>query len=201
MQTNLVGYDPNAEVGESLWDDFTIGAASGAALDLITNAFVKKDRSKLTKEAELEREKQFREEEQEQANFFLDQAETRRTQIEQYNQQKELNAILKERQDLTDAERIRIEQEQQAAMEERYPFDPLMPYKRKISFQGKRLSPSDKKALEAKDYANQIASAATKSAQGFQKQDSLRSKKKLPHKDHYSLSLILRQSNSTGKRI
>ncbi len=167
VQTNLVGYDPNAEVGESLWDDFTIGAASGAALDLITNAFVKKDRSKLTKEAELEREKQFREEEQEQANFFLDQAETRRTQIEQYNQQKELNAILKERQDLTDAERIRIEQEQQAAMEERYPFDPLMPYKRKISFQGKRLSPSDKKALEAKDYANQIASAATKSAQGF----------------------------------
>ena len=167
VQTNLVGYDPNAEVGESLWDDFTIGAASGAALDLITNAFVKKDRSKLTKEAELEREKQFREEEQEQANFFFNQAEIRRTQIEQYNQQKELDAILKERQDLTDAERSRIEQEQQAAMEERYPFDPLMPYKRKISFQGKRLSPSDKKALEAKDYANQIASAATKSAQGF----------------------------------
>ena len=82
IQKNIVAYDPDIEVGESLFDDFTIGAASGFALDLVANAFVKK-RGAITKEAELEREAQFREEEDEQSVNFANQAEQRKSQIEQ----------------------------------------------------------------------------------------------------------------------
>ena len=169
VQTKLVAYDPEGEVsdGESLWDDFTIGGASGAALDLISNAFVKKQRTSLTKEAELEREQQFREEEEIQAENLLNQAEARRIEIERSRQEAEQKLIDDQQAALTEEARIALQEQRDAALEAQYPFDPMMPYSRQVSFQGTRLTPSQKMALEAKDYANQIAQAATRSAKGF----------------------------------
>ena len=169
IQSKLVAYDPDVEVvnGESLWDDFTIGGAAGATLDLISNSFVKKQRSTITKEAELEREQQFREEEDIQAEKIFEIAEQKRIQLEKEEQEYELKRSAAWQQASTDTEREFLRQEQADAIEAQYPFDPLMAYKRRISFKGTNLTPSEKMAKEAEDYAEQIAQAANRSYQGF----------------------------------
>jgi hypothetical protein len=53
-------YDENVPFGDSLWDDFTIGAASGALVDAITTGMFNR-RSRLSREIELDREKLIRE--------------------------------------------------------------------------------------------------------------------------------------------
>lgn len=169
IQSKLVAYDPDVEVvnGESLWDDFTIGGAAGATLDLISNSFVKKQRSTITKEAELEREQQFREEEGIQAEKIFEAAEQKRIQLEKEEQEYELKRSAAWQEASTDTEREFLRQEQADAIEAQYPFDPLMAYKRRISFKGTNLTPSEKMAKEAEDYAEQIAQAANRSYQGF----------------------------------
>ena len=169
IQSKLVAYDPDVEVinGESLWDDFTIGGAAGATLDLISNSFVKKQRSTITKEAELEREQQFREEEGIQAEKIFEAAEQKRIQLEKEEQEYELKRSAAWQEASTDTEREFLRQEQADAIEAQYPFDPLMAYKRRISFKGTKLTPSEKMAKEAEDYAEQIAQAANRSYQGF----------------------------------
>ena len=166
VQKNIVAYDPDIEVGESLWDDFTMGGASAFTLDLLTNAFLKK-RGSITKDAELEREAQFREEEEQQNTYFSDQAEQRKSQIEQERRKRRLDALNNKADELTqtqEAERAALQLEAENA---RYRFDPLMPYNENLNLKGTDLAASQVKALQAKNYASQIASAATRSGEGF----------------------------------
>lgn len=166
VQKNIVAYDPDIEMGESLWDDFTMGGASAFTLDLLTNAFIKK-RGSITKDAELEREAQFREEEEQQNTYFSDQAEQRKSQIEQERRKRRLDALNNKADALTQGQEAEKAALQLEAENARYNFDPLMPYSENLNLEGTDLAASQIKALQAKDYASQIASAATKSGEGF----------------------------------
>lgn len=59
---------------ETMWDEFTLGGAAGGIMDAITTGALGR-RGRITRSAEREREAQFREREEEDANRFLEMAE------------------------------------------------------------------------------------------------------------------------------
>ena len=67
-------YSDEVTYTDTLWDDFTVGAGAGAILDAVTTGVFNR-RSKAVRDAEIEREQQFREEEEAQAEALYDLAE------------------------------------------------------------------------------------------------------------------------------
>ena len=127
--------------GESLWDDFTVGAGAGALLDAATTGVYRR-RSRATKDAEIEREQQFREEEAAASEAFYDRADRAKTAAEMGPR---LEAELS------------LQQEQALIAGEAVSFDPLQPY------EGSAVSLKDRGA----EYARQLARGAIQQAEGF----------------------------------
>ena len=127
--------------GESLWDDFTVGAGAGALLDAVTTGVYRR-RSRATRDAEIDRERQFREEDAAASEEYYDRADRAKKAAEMGER---LGADL----DL---------QQQQALVEsESVSFDPLQPY------EGSAVSLKDRGA----EYARQLARGAIQQAEGF----------------------------------
>jgi len=74
-------YSDNVNYTESLWDDFTVGAGSGALLDAITSGVTRR-RSKMVLDAEQEREQAFRDEDEKASQDLYDMAEAAKLKVE-----------------------------------------------------------------------------------------------------------------------
>ena len=74
-------YNENALMGETMWDDFTLGASAGAIMDAITTGVMGR-RSRLTKRIERIREAGLREKESDSRERYFDIAEAAKAQIE-----------------------------------------------------------------------------------------------------------------------
>lgn len=74
-------YSDNVNYTESLWDDFTVGAGSGALLDAITSGVTRR-RSKMVLDAEREREQAFRDEDEKASQDLYDMAEAAKLKVE-----------------------------------------------------------------------------------------------------------------------
>jgi hypothetical protein len=85
-------YDENVPFGDSLWDDFTIGAASGALVDAITTGMFNR-RSRLSREIELDREKLIREEEERQREDYYNKVALAEESLKERDVQSQLAAI------------------------------------------------------------------------------------------------------------
>ena len=143
---NLV-YDENVPYTESLWDDFTVGGASGALLDAVTTGIFKR-RSRLTKDVDRERERQFREEEDQQTKELYDRAEAAQIAAKA----DALAAQEKEYKKILSAEELALWSEQRGIQEQaaKVRFDPQAPYG------GKEVGIPE----AATEYADQLARAA-----------------------------------------
>ncbi len=146
-------YDENATLGDTLWDDFTVGGAVGAFADYISTGAAKR-RSAITREVELEREKKFREEEDKQLQDLYDKADSAERSEQNRIARKELADQLK-------AERITSEEfnAAQKELEEQSKVDLTQPY-----------VPSERSLTEAQrgaEYANQLARDASIKADLF----------------------------------
>jgi hypothetical protein len=85
-------YDENVPFGESMWDDFTIGAASGALVDAITTGMFNR-RSRLSREIELDREKLIRETEEREREDYYNRVALAEESLKERDIQNQLDAI------------------------------------------------------------------------------------------------------------
>ena len=133
--------EEGVDYGESLYDDFTVGAGAGALLDALTTGIYRR-RSRATRDAEIEREQQFRDEDAAASEEFYDRADRARTAAEMGPR--------------LEAE-LGLQQEQTLVAGEAVSFDPLQPY------EGSAVSLKDRGA----EYARQLARGAVQQAEGF----------------------------------
>ena len=131
-------YDESVDIGDSAWDDFTIGAPSGAILDGFVTGIANRKRKGIRK-VEEEKEKLLREEEQRFVQEAFEDAEIAKLREEQRERI--------EAGQLAEAEQAMLQQELDA------PFDPEQPYVPKTR---KQLTISE----QAEEYANQLAKDA-----------------------------------------
>jgi SAM-dependent methyltransferase len=146
-------YDESATLGDTLWDDFTVGGAVGAVADYISTGAAKR-RSAVTREVELDREKKFREEEEKQLQDLYDKGDS--------SERSEQNRIArKELADQFKADRITKEEFEaaQRELEEQSRVDLTQPY-----VPSKRTLTTSQQGAE---YANQLARDASIKADLF----------------------------------
>jgi hypothetical protein len=160
-------YDENVPFGESMWDDFTIGAASGALVDAITTGMFNR-RSRLSREIELDREKLIREEEERQREDYYNKVALTEDFLKERDIQSQLAAIAaQEDAELAaaDALNYQVEQsEQEALLGLIAPYQPSQEALRqpKGDIEGRDIESTVTK--QGREYARQIARNASKRA-------------------------------------
>jgi hypothetical protein len=160
-------YDENVPFGESMWDDFTIGAASGALVDAITTGMFNR-RSRLSREIELDREKLIREEEERQREDYYNKVALAEESLKERDIQNQLDAIAaQEDAELAaaDALNYQVEQsEQEALLGLIAPYQPSQEALRqpKGDIEGRDIESTVTK--QGREYARQIARNASKKA-------------------------------------
>jgi hypothetical protein len=160
-------YDENVPFGESMWDDFTIGAASGALVDAITTGMFNR-RSRLSREIELDREKLIREEEERQREDYYNKVALAEESLKERDIQNQLAAIAaQEDAELAaaDALNYQVEQsEQEALLGLIAPYQPSQEALRqpKGDIEGRDIESTVTK--QGREYARQIARNASKKA-------------------------------------
>jgi hypothetical protein len=160
-------YDENVPFGESMWDDFTIGAASGALVDAITTGMFNR-RSRLSREIELDREKLIREEEERQREDYYNKVALAEESLKERDIQNQLDAIAaQEDAELAAADVLnyQVEQsEQEALLGLIAPYQPSQEALRqpKGDIEGRDIESTVTK--QGREYARQIARNASKKA-------------------------------------
>jgi hypothetical protein len=160
-------YDENVPFGESMWDDFTIGAASGALVDAVTTGMFNR-RSRLSREVELDREKLIREEEERQREDYYNKVALAEESLKERDVQSQLAAIAaQEDAELAaaDALNYQVEQsEQEALLGLIAPYQPSQEALRqpKGDIEGRDIESTVTK--QGREYARQIARNASKKA-------------------------------------
>ena len=153
-------YSDDVTYGDTLWDDFTVGAGAGALLDAITTGVFRR-RAGAMLDADVEKEQKLRDLEAQDAERFFNQAEQAKADAEEAaarRLQEEADAVL-------DEDRAIFNAQQAQVAEQQVEYDPLQP------FAGGEINPEamtpDQLANATFAYANQLARNSVKSAQGF----------------------------------
>jgi hypothetical protein len=160
-------YDENVPFGESMWDDFTIGAASGALVDAITTGMFNR-RSRLSREVELDREKLIREEEERQREDYYNKVALAEESLKERDIQNQLDAIAaQEDAELAAADVLNFqvnqsEQEAFLGLTERYQPSQEALRQPKGDIEGRDIESTVTK--QGREYARQIARNASKKA-------------------------------------
>jgi hypothetical protein len=160
-------YDENVPFGDSLWDDFTIGAASGALVDAITTGMFNR-RSRLSREIELDREKLIREEEERQREDYYNKVALAEESLKERDVQSQLAAIAaQEDAELAAADVLNYQvdqSEQEALLGLIAPYQPSQEALRqpKGDIEGRDIESTVTK--QGREYARQIARNASKKA-------------------------------------
>jgi hypothetical protein len=160
-------YDENVPFGESMWDDFTIGAASGALVDAITTGMFNR-RSRLSREIELDREKLIREEEERQREDYYNKVALAEESLKERDIQNQLDAIAaQEDAELAAADVLNFQvdqSEQEALLGLIAPYQPSQEALRqpKGDIEGRDIESTVTK--QGREYARQIARNASKKA-------------------------------------
>jgi hypothetical protein len=160
-------YDENVPFGESMWDDFTIGAASGALVDAITTGMFNR-RSRLSREIELDREKLIREEEERQREDYYNKVALAEESLKERDIQNQLAAIAaQEDAELAAADVLNFQvdqSEQEALLGLIAPYQPSQEALRqpKGDIEGRDIESTVTK--QGREYARQIARNASKKA-------------------------------------
>jgi hypothetical protein len=161
----MVIYDENVPFGESMWDDFTIGAASGALVDAITTGMFNR-RSRLSREIELDREKLIREEEERQREDYYNKVALAEESLKERDIQNQLAAIAaQEDAELAAADVLNFQvdqSEQEALLGLIAPYQPSQEALRqpKGDIEGRDIESTVTK--QGREYARQIARNASK---------------------------------------
>jgi len=153
-------YSDEVTYGDTLWDDFTVGAGAGALLDAITTGVYRR-RANTMRESEVEKEAALRASEVEAAESFYEDAERAKSiaeETEQAQRKAEVDAVL-------EGDEAAFDAKQAAAAREEVTYDPLQP------FAGGAIDPASMTPRQlseaAYNYSNQLANNAVKSAEGF----------------------------------
>ena len=153
-------YSDEVTYGDTLWDDFTVGAGAGALLDAITTGVYRR-RANTMRESEVEKEAALRASEVEAAESFYEDAERAKSiaeKTEQAQRKAEVDAVL-------EGDEAAFDAKQAAAAREEVTYDPLQP------FAGGAIDPASMTPRQlseaAYNYSNQLANNAVKSAEGF----------------------------------
>jgi hypothetical protein len=160
-------YDENVPFGDSLWDDFTIGAASGALVDAITTGMFNR-RSRLSREIELDREKLIREEEERQREDYYNKVALAEESLKERDVQSQLAAIAaQEDAELAAADVLNYQvdqSEQEALLGLIAPYQPSQEALRqpKGDIEGRDIESTVTK--QGREYARQIARNASNKA-------------------------------------
>jgi hypothetical protein len=158
-------YDENVPFGESMWDDFTIGAASGVLVDAITTGMFNR-RSRLSREVELDREKLIREEEERQREDYYNKVALAEESLKERDIQNQLDAIAaQEDAELAAADVLNFQvdqSEQEALLGLIAPYQPSQEALRqpKGDIEGRDIESTVTK--QGREYARQIARNASK---------------------------------------
>jgi hypothetical protein len=160
-------YDENVPFGESMWDDFTIGAASGALVDAITTGMFNR-RSRLSREIELDREKLIRETEEREREDYYNRVALAEESLKERDIQNQLDAIAaQEDAELAAADVLNFQvdqSEQEALLGLIAPYQPSQEAQRqpKGDIEGRDIESTVTK--QGREYARQIARNASKKA-------------------------------------
>jgi hypothetical protein len=160
-------YDENVPFGESMWDDFTIGAASGALVDAITTGMFNR-RSRLSREIELDREKLIRETEEREREDYYNKVALAEESLKERDVQSQLAAIAaQEDAELAAADVLNFqvnqsEQEAFLGLTERYQPSQEALRQPKGDIEGRDIESTVTK--QGREYARQIARNASKKA-------------------------------------
>jgi hypothetical protein len=160
-------YDENVPFGESMWDDFTIGAASGALVDAITTGMFNR-RSRLSREIELDREKLIRETEEREREDYYNRVALAEESLKERDIQNQLDAIAaQEDAELAAADVLNFQvdqSEQEALLGLIAPYQPSQEALRqpKGDIEGRDIESTVTK--QGREYARQIARNASKKA-------------------------------------
>jgi hypothetical protein len=158
-------YDENVPFGESMWDDFTIGAASGALVDAITTGMFNR-RSRLSREIELDREKLIRETEEREREDYYNRVALAEESLKERDIQNQLDAIAaQEDAELAAADVLNFQvdqSEQEALLGLIAPYQPSQEAQRqpKGDIEGRDIESTVTK--QGREYARQIARNASK---------------------------------------
>jgi hypothetical protein len=158
-------YDENVPFGESMWDDFTIGAASGALVDAITTGMFNR-RSRLSREIELDREKLIRETEEREREDYYNRVALAEESLKERDIQNQLDAIAaQEDAELAAADVLNFQvdqSEQEALLGLIAPYQPSQEALRqpKGDIEGRDIESTVTK--QGREYARQIARNASK---------------------------------------
>jgi hypothetical protein len=158
-------YDENVPFGDSLWDDFTIGAASGALVDAITTGMFNR-RSRLSREIELDREKLIRETEEREREDYYNRIALAEESLKERDIQNQLDAIAaQEDAELAAADVLNFQvdqSEQEALLGLIAPYQPSQEALRqpKGDIEGRDIESTVTK--QGREYARQIARNASK---------------------------------------
>jgi hypothetical protein len=161
----MVIYDENVPFGESMWDDFTIGAASGALVDAITTGMFNR-RSRLSREIELDREKLIRETEEREREDYYNRVALAEESLKERDIQNQLDAIAaQEDAELAAADVLNFQvdqSEQEALLGLIAPYQPSQEALRqpKGDIEGRDIESTVTK--QGREYARQIARNASK---------------------------------------
>jgi hypothetical protein len=160
-------YDENVPFGESMWDDFTIGAASGALVDAITTGMFNR-RSRLSREIELDREKLIRETEEREREDYYNRIALAEESLKERDIQNQLDAIAaQEDAELAAADVLNFqvnqsEQEAFLGLTDRYRPSQEAQRQPKGDIEGRDIESTVTK--QGREYARQIARNASKKA-------------------------------------
>jgi hypothetical protein len=160
-------YDENVPFGESMWDDFTIGAASGVLVDAITTGMFNR-RSRLSREIELDREKLIRETEEREREDYYNRVALAEESLKERDIQNQLDAIAaQEDAELAAADVLNFQvdqSEQEALLGLIAPYQPSQEALRqpKGDIEGRDIESTVTK--QGREYARQIARNASKKA-------------------------------------
>jgi hypothetical protein len=158
-------YDENVPFGESMWDDFTIGAASGVLVDAITTGMFNR-RSRLSREIELDREKLIRETEEREREDYYNRVALAEESLKERDIQNQLDAIAaQEDAELAAADVLNFQvdqSEQEALLGLIAPYQPSQEAQRqpKGDIEGRDIESTVTK--QGREYARQIARNASK---------------------------------------
>ena len=153
-------YSDEVTYGDTLWDDFTVGAGAGALLDAITTGVYRR-RANAMRESEVEKEAALRASEAEAAESFYEDAERAKVVAEKTDQAQrkaELDAVL-------EGDEAAFDAEQAAVAREEVRYDPVQQFVGGV-IDPARMTPSQL-AEATYNYSNQLANNAVKSAEGF----------------------------------
>ena len=146
-------YSDDVTYGDTLWDDFTVGAGAGALLDAITTGVYKR-RAKAMRESEVEKEAALREYEAEATERFFDKAEKAKEAAElneKFRKENEARAAL-------NPDLAAFNAQQAQAAEQKIKYDPLQP------FEGGNIDPSGMTPTQLANatyaYSNQLANCS-----------------------------------------